>query len=107
MDDLLAYDEDKAVDFIRASMPADLRDKYSSDDILFIIDTIWDYYDKKGFLELSADIDSDDTVDVADLTAFVTKEIKKDGEICVDSADIVYIVKGELAYEESLETFGN
>ncbi|MBD5232330.1 MAG: hypothetical protein K2M14_00060 [Muribaculaceae bacterium] len=106
-DEMLGYDEDKAVDFIRQFLPADIRDKYTDDEILFVVDCIWDYYESKGLLELSSDLDEEEEIDVADLTAYVKKALKKDGEIVMDDADLEYVVKGELAYEETLDVFGD
>ena len=106
-DEMLGYDEDKAVDFIRQFLPADIRDKYTDDEILFVVDCIWDYYESKGLLELSSDLDEEEEIDVADLTAYVKKALKKDGEIVMDDADLAYVVKGELAYEETLDVFGD
>lgn len=51
------FDEDEAIKFIRNYMPADKRDLYSDDEILNIIDMIWDYYEDHGLLELPADED--------------------------------------------------
>lgn len=103
----MAYDEDQAVKFIRAFIPEEIRDKYTDDEILFVIDTIWDYYESKGLLEVSADADEDDDTDVEALTAYVRKALKKDGEILMDDKDVDQIVKGELAYEETLDVFGD
>ena len=44
------FDEDDAVKFIRAELPQDVSLKYDDDEILCIIDIIWDYYEKKGLL---------------------------------------------------------
>ena len=103
----MAYDEDQAVKFIRAFIPEEIRDKYTDDEILFVIDTIWDYYESKGLLEVSADADEDDDTDVEALTAYVRKALKKDGEILMDDKDVDQIVKGDLAYEETLDVFGD
>lgn len=105
--DELGYDEDKAVEFIRKYVPASVSEKYSDDEILFVIDTIWDYYENKGLLEVSADLDQEEELDVQALTAYVAKEVKKDGEILMDPEDLQYIVKAELAYEETLDVFGD
>lgn len=106
-EDFPAYDEQEALKFIRAFVPAEIKDKYSDDEILFVIDTIWDYYESKGMLELSSDVTEEEQLDVAPLVDYVKKEVKKDGQLMLDMADIEYIVKGELAYEESLDVFGN
>ena len=106
-DELMAYDEEQAVKFIRSFIPENIRDKYTDDEILLVIDTIWDYYESKGLLEISADADEEDETDVAALSAYVGKELRKDGEVVMDESDINQIVKGELAYEKTLDIFGD
>ena len=99
------FDEDAAVKFIRASIPEDISDKYDDDDILCIIDIIWDYYEKKGFLSLNLDETDEEVLDTDDLTKYVKKEVKNDKDLLMDPKDIELIVKAELNYEESLEDF--
>lgn len=105
MSDQLGYDEDAAVKFIRKLLPADVSEKYDDDEILYVIDIIWDWYEKNGYLSLDADVTEDEELDVAKLTAYVKKELKNDDEIEMDPADVDLIVKGEIEYEESLEEF--
>lgn len=93
--------------FIRSFIPENIRDKYTDDEILLVIDIIWDYYESKGLLEVSADADEEDETDVEALSAYVGKELKKDGEVVMDGSDINQIVKGELAYEKTLDIFGD
>ncbi len=45
----------------------------------------------------------EEELDISKLSAFVAKEIRKDGEVVMDPEDINLIVKGELEYEESVE----
>ena len=82
-DNNMEYDEAQAVKFIRDYMPADKRDLYDDDEIINIIDMIWDYYEDNGLLEISADYDDDELA-------------------VVDVDDVHYIVEGELAYEKSI-----
>lgn len=106
--DIKAYDEDEAVDFIREFLPAEIKDKYTDDEILLVIDTIWDYYESKGLTTLpSEDEEEEEEVDIDALTAYVDKEIKKDDELVMDTADIKFIIQGELAYEKTLDIFGD
>ncbi len=104
MDDYV-FDEDKAVKFIREMLPANVNEQYDDDEILYVIDTIWDYYERNGYLSLDASVTDEEDMDVAKLTAYVRKEIANDNEIVMDPADADLIVKGELAYEQSLEDF--
>lgn len=97
------FDEDKAIEFIRKYVGPTVSDNYSDDEILFVIDIIWDYYEKNGLLSLDSDFTEEELLDVDKLTAFVKKEIANDDEIIMDPKDLEKIVKGELKYEESLE----
>lgn len=100
-----SFDEDNAVKFIRKELPPAVSQKYDDDEILCIIDIIWDYYEKKGFLSLS-NIDTDEEqLDTDDLTKYVKKEVKNDEELIMDPKDVELVVKAELDYEESLEDF--
>lgn len=99
------FDEDEAIKFIRNYMSADKRDLYSDDEILNIIDMIWDYYEDHGLLELPADEDdsADDTPQLSDILAYVKKMLSKDKLAVVDKDDVHLIVEAELAYEKSIE----
>lgn len=99
----MEYDEQQAIEFIRNILPDDIKEKYTDDEILYVIDVIWDYYEKKGFLSLNDIETEDELLDPDDLVAYVRKEIAADQEIEIDNADLKYIVNGELEYEESLE----
>lgn len=99
------FDEDEAVKFIRAELPADISQKYDDDEILSIIDIIWDYYERKGFLSLNLLETDEEVLDVDDLVQYVKKEVKNDKELIMDPKDVELIVKAELDYEESLEDY--
>ena len=99
------FDEDDAVKFIRQELPADVSEKYDDDEILCIIDIIWDYYERNGYLSLNMDETDEEVLDVDDLTKYVKKEVKNDKELLMDPKDVEKIVKAELDYEESLEDF--
>lgn len=103
MSELMKYDEDDAIKFIRATLPKEVSDKYDDDEILYVIDIIWDWYERNGYLKIDAGVTDEEELDIEKLSAFVAKEIKKDGEIEMDPSDINLIVKGELQYEESIE----
>lgn len=105
MSDNYKFDEENALTFIRQYIGNKISDQYTDDELLYVIDTIWDYYERKGFLSLSADITDEEMLDQDDLTAYVKKTIALDDDIEMDPTDIAKIVKGELEYEESLEDF--
>ena len=54
MDDL---DDDKTVEFIRNFLPVELKEKFTDDDLYYIIDVIADYYFSSGLLDAKPDAD--------------------------------------------------
>lgn len=102
-DNNYVFDEDKAIEFIRNAVGQKISDKYSDEELLFIIDTIWDYYENNGFLSLDMDETEEEILDSDDLITYVKKEAANDEELMMDPADVGAIVKAELEYEESLE----
>jgi hypothetical protein len=105
MSELTRFDEEEAIKFIRATLTPEKNSEIPDDEILYIIDTIWDWYEKNGYLEISADITDEEELNVDALTAYVQKELRRAGELSVTPADVEAIVKAELQYEESIEEF--
>lgn len=98
------YDEDKAVELINKALVAQGRAAYNNDEILNIIDMIWDFYEENGMLDV--DDEADDEEDIAsELADYIARMLKKDKESTVELADIETIVKAELDYEDSLIDF--
>lgn len=105
------FDEDKAVAYILERLGADsnVKTKYSGDDILEVIDIIWDYYEDNGFLDIDMSVDEseDDKAampEKARLIDHVTKMIRKDKGSAIQEADIPAIVDAELDFEALCDT---
>ena len=95
------FDETEAVELINSR----LKKEYPADEILNIIDMIWDYYEANGMLEIDYEEDALDEEDIeAQLTEYVSKMLSRDKEAHVNPADVAAIVKAELEYEESLDS---
>lgn len=103
-DSFMQYDEAEAVKFIRNYMPEDIRDRYDDDEILNIIDMIWDFYEEQGLLQIPEQDNSNDSMpaDYTPILAYVKKMLSKDKLAVVDTDDVHYIVEGELEYEKSI-----
>ena len=94
----MEYNEQEAIKYIKNS----LTQEVSSDEILNIIDLIWDFYDKKGLLEITfEDYIADENYEL-ELIEYVKNGIK-DSEI--KNPVIEQIVLAELDYENTLEDF--
>lgn len=103
MDEDVKYDEDKAVEFIRKTLTAEVNAEYDDDDILYIIDIIWEWYEKNGYLDLNSEVTEEEEHDLSKLTDYVIAQLKKDKETDMDLTYVGQIVKGEIEYEESIE----
>ena len=97
----MEYDEQDAVNYIINKVGSDIDE----DDILNIIDIIWDYYEDNGMLEISADLETDSQSLVKDLISHVIEIISKDKSQTLTADVISKIILAELEYEESLEIY--
>lgn len=104
-DEELFYDEDDSVKFIQNYLPQEYKGKFSDDDIIYIVDLIYDYYESNGFL--SEDNDDDEVVEINEdeLVSYVIKNAQKDGVGKFEPEAITFIVQGELNYCESINMF--
>lgn len=99
-----SFNEDAALLFIRSRLPEEINETITDDDdILCIIDIIWDYYEKKGMLSLDNLDEEEELLDVADLVKYAKREVSEDDELELSGRAIELIVKAELDYEKSLE----
>lgn len=91
------YDELKAIEYIKGKLSQEKQNAYSDDDILLIIDAMFDFYDEND------DFFNDEQLEVDELIKYVKKAVKKDADNVVSLDDIETIIKAELEYEDSLE----
>ena len=103
--DALDYDEEDAVKFIQNYLPQEYKEKFSDDDINYIIDVMYDFYDEKGFLNPDTSDEELIELDEDELVEFVFKNTKKDKVGNFSKEEITYIVQGELQYCESIGMF--
>ena len=97
MEDL---DDEKTIAFIRKRLPQELKEKFTDDDYYYILDTIYDYYDKSGILDSNNEyID----IDINEIARFVAKEAKKNGIGECDPEELFFIIEGELEYNGIIE----
>jgi len=97
------YDDDEAVKFIKNFLPDNIKSKFNDDDINYIIDLIYEFYDSKGFMDGDDDVDIEINED--ELVAFVVKSALTDGVGKYKADDISFIVQGELEYCDSIGMF--
>lgn len=103
--DSFKYDEDEAVKFIQNYLPQEYKGKFSDDDINYIIDIMYDFYDEKGFMNPDASDEDIVDFDEDELIEYVVKNTRKDKIGNFTTEDVTFIVQGELQYCESIGMF--
>ena len=83
--------------FIREQLSAELKEKFSDQQLQFIIDSIATYFVESGVLD--GDEDEVD-VDLEEIAAFVCKEAEEEGEGPFDPQDVFFVVQGDLDFQE-------
>lgn len=96
------FDENNAVKSILARLAENGHSHYSDDEILNVVDMIWDFYETRGLL----DPDNDDEPERADLeeelASYAATMLRRDKNARLDPADLPIIIAAELDYEDSL-----
>ena len=101
----IGYDEDDAVKFIQQSLPQEMKGKISDDEINYVVDIIYDFYDSKGFMDSSVSEDALVEIDEDEIIDYVLKNTKKDKIKDFTEEEITFIIQGELKYCETLDIF--
>lgn len=97
------FDENDAVDFMRNSLPEEAKTIYDDDQLLNLIDIIWDYYEQNGLLDIDLDDDIDDNGDILpDLIDYAQRMVKKDRNSIISLEHIPTLIEAELKYEDSI-----
>jgi hypothetical protein len=100
---VLEYDEDDSLKFIQEHLPEEMQNKFSDDEINYIVDLIYEFYEEKGFLDENDDTEIE--IDEDELLEFIIKNARKDAIREFTDEQIEAIVAGELAYCDTLNIF--
>ena len=104
-DDFLldAEDDVKAVEFIKNYLPQDLKDKFTDEDLYYILDLIAEYYTSSECLDAEPDEEGYIDIDLDEIVQYIVKEAKKDGMGPYEADDVFFVVQGEMEYADALE----
>ena len=92
----MEFDENKAIDYIKAHVENPDIAKYDDDDILLVIDTIFEYFEQ---YDENEDFDDDNEK----VIAYVKKQLAKDKDNDISLDHVAEIVEAETAYENTLD----
>jgi len=73
VEDDFGYDDNDSVQYIKDSLPEHIKQKFNDDDITYIIDLVYEFYESKGLLDDdAADESASFEFDEDELVAYVT-----------------------------------
>lgn len=98
----MEFEEKQAIEYINAALVAVGRTSYPEDEILNVIDMIWDYYEENGLLDPDFEDDDEDDDIEADLIDYVRRMLAKDRASLINPEDVPLIINAEIEYEDSL-----
>lgn len=97
----MEFDEFRAVAFINNKLIEAGRQAYPEDEVLNIIDMIWDFYEENGLLDPDDEDDSDEDIE-PEMIDYVNRMLRKDKGAQVAAEDVPLMVRAEVEYEDSV-----
>lgn len=86
---LEAYDDDAAIEFIKNTLPADVKSQFTDDDLQYFLDVMY-------ILDEKCIIDPDE------FKKKLLSEAAKDGITAITTDNVDYLIDGEAEYFKSL-----
>lgn len=98
----MEFDEDDAIKYIREHADKCITGLYDDDELLNLIDLVYDYYEANGLLDIDFDGDDDDEPDNDDLRDYIQRMLRKDKGAKLASEHVMPLLTAYLDYESSL-----
>ena len=103
-EDFLIYDEDEAVAYILKFLPEDTRKRITKDEIDYILDVIYDFYEEKGYIEEDSAEEAD--IDEDEMFEYIQAAVIKD-KMDITEDEIQLILHGEYEYGKSIGVYND
>jgi hypothetical protein len=94
------YDEEAAVKYIQNYLPQELKERFSDDDIYYLLDVICEFYEKNDYLN-----DEDEENEEKELIRFIIDQAQKDEIGEYSPEEILFVLRAEEAYSDTLDIF--
>jgi hypothetical protein len=92
-----AEEDAREADFILSQLPSDLKERFTKEEILRLMDLIVEYYYESGVLDLDDDEIEIDLEQVADA---ICKKAKKEELGDYQADEVFFVVQADLDYQE-------
>ncbi len=98
-----AEDDRKTVEYIKAYLPQELKERFTDEQLYYFLDVLSEYYTNSGLLDATPDDDGYIDIDIEQIAEHLAKTAKKDRMGTFDAEDLRWVVEGEMEYAETLE----
>lgn len=98
----MEFDEDDAIKYIRGHIDTELSSLYDDDELLNLIDLVYDYYEANGLLDIDLDNDDEDDPDIDELREYIVRMLRKDKGAKLAPEHVMPLLSAYLEYESSL-----
>ncbi len=101
-EELRLDDEENAreAQYIHDRLPAELKDKFATDDLLYMMEAIVDYYFSSGVLEQEAGTDGCVDIDLQQVAEYVCHKAGEEGRATYDPEEVFFVAQADLDFQE-------
>lgn len=90
----------REVEFILEMLPAELKEKFSEEDLRYMMDTIVDYYFTSGVLEAEPDEEGFVDIDLQKVAEYVCAKASEESRGNFDPAEVFFVVQADMDFQE-------
>jgi hypothetical protein len=95
---LLDQEENKReIVFIREQLPSDLKEQYTDEQLLWMLDTIAAYFFESGILESN---DEEVDIDIDEVSDYLCKQAAVEGLPRLNADEVRFVVEADLDFQE-------
>lgn len=95
------FNDNDAIDFILKRMPKEMKNSVSKEDIDFLMDLIYDYYDEQGFFS-DEETNTEVEINEQEMFNYVADRAKEAGREDLSDDVISTVLDGEYEYGKSI-----
>ena len=95
-----AEEDARIVEYIKNYLPSELKETFSDNELYYFLDVIVDYYANSGVLDAEPDKDGFVDIDLDKVVDYVVEQAKKDKVGDYKPEDVLFVVQGEMEYED-------
>ena len=100
IDDELLMDEQenrREIAFIRGQLPSELKERYTDDQLLWMLDALVGYYVESGVI----DTDDDEVeIDLEQAADYLCQQAEAEGLPRLDPQEVFFVVEADLDFQE-------